>query len=155
MKPIYFSRWLPALLAFVLFTATGCTRRAKADRHLRRANSYFAANQYDRAEIEYLNVLRLQPTNTPAIRGLADIYYANESYARAATFLSGVKQRDPDDVESRGKLARLYLSTGARKEASAEVDAILKASPTNENALLVLAEIGSTPDQIKTNLQRL
>src|SRR5262249_55927255 len=112
MKQMSSFRWLTAALAIILLASTGCTRQAKAKRHLQRANSYFAANQYDRAEIEYLNVMRLQSTNIVAIHNLAEIYYANESFQRAAAFLSAAKQLDPHDVESRGKLARLMISAG-------------------------------------------
>lgn len=155
MKPFQIQRWLAGILAIILICATGCTKGARANRHLQKANKYFAANQYDRAEIEYLNVMRYQPTNTVALRNLAEIYYANESYQRAGAFLSAVKQRDPSDTESRGKLARLMLSSGAIKDARAEVDGILQLSPTNENALLVLAELSSKPEEIKTNQQRI
>src|ERR1041385_4910881 len=155
MKKLPLSRWLIALLAAVLLASTGCTRRARANRHLQRANNYFAANQYDRAEIEYLNVMRFQPTNAVALHNLAEIYYSNESFQRAAGFLMATKQRAPNDVESRGKLARLMLSSGSAKEARAEVDAILKISPTNENALLVLADLSGKPEEIETNLQRI
>src|ERR1041384_2633590 len=134
MKPFQFSRCFLAILALALFCSTGCTKRARANRHLQRANAYFAANQYDRAEIEYLNVMRFQPTNTVALRNLAEIYYVNDSIPRAAAFLGAVKQRQPNDAESRGKLARLLLGNGARKEAMAEADAVLQLSPTNENA---------------------
>src|SRR5881394_2943339 len=105
MKSLPLSRWLIPLLAITLFCATGCTKRAKASRHLQRGDRYFAAGQYDRAELEYLNVLRMQPTNITAIAHLGEIYYADESYGRAGSFLSAVKQRNPNDVEARGKLA--------------------------------------------------
>src|SRR4051812_16123573 len=155
MKPFQLSRWSVAILGIALLCSTGCTRRAKANRHLQRANSYFTANQYDRAEIEYLNVMRYQPTNTTALRNLAEIYYVNESYPRAAAFLSALKQRDPSDIESRGKLVRLLFASGARKDALAEANAVLQLSPTNENALLVLAESATKPEEIKTNQQRI
>src|ERR1041384_2183378 len=107
MKQLLSSCWLKALLSLLALGSTACTKSARASRHLQRANNYFAANQYDRAEIEYLNVMRLQPTNAVALRNLAEIYYSNESFQRAAGFLMAIKQRDPNDVESRGKLARL------------------------------------------------
>src|SRR6476660_7443342 len=113
MKRLYLPRWFTPVLLCLLVCATGCTKRAKANRHLQRANNYFSANQFDRAEIEYLNVMRLEPTNTVAIRNLAEIYYVNESLPRAVAFLNAAKQRDPNDVESRGKLARLMLASGA------------------------------------------
>ena len=51
MKSFQFSRCLTAMLAIVLLFATGCTKHARATRHLKRAHTYFAADQYDRAEI--------------------------------------------------------------------------------------------------------
>src|SRR5262245_11760864 len=53
------------VLAIVLLLGSsfGCSRDARTARHLRRAQSALAQQQLDKAEIELLNVLRLDSTN--------------------------------------------------------------------------------------------
>ena len=48
---------LAALTGLVVFN-TGCTAKVKQAYHLSRADKFYAAGQFDRAEIEYMNALR-------------------------------------------------------------------------------------------------
>src|SRR5437867_2584160 len=59
-----------ALVCFVLLVcfATGCSREAKRDRYVKRANRYYESKEYQKATIEYLNALRLDPENALCIR---------------------------------------------------------------------------------------
>lgn len=144
MKPLI--RFGPLALIICAALSTGCSQKAKIDRYLTRGDKYFAAEQYDRAELEYLNVLRLDQTNRAAIRNLGAINFANEVPMRAAAFLNTIKAIDPGDVEIRAKLARIYLNAGAVKEAMAEANFVLEKQATNELALLVLVETAKGAD---------
>lgn len=141
-------RFLPALVILFLTLAGGCSRQSKINRHLKTADAFFAADQYNLAEIEYLNVMRLDATNKTAIRNLGAIYYADEQMIRSLAFLNTLKQMDPADFESRGKLSRLYFAAGAIKEARDEATLVLQSSPTNETALLVLIDAFSKPEEL-------
>ena len=58
------------LLAAVFALAvgcTGCTAKARKVYHEKRAEKFYAASQFDRAEIEYLNVLHNDPMDAQAI----------------------------------------------------------------------------------------
>src|SRR6185295_3295871 len=70
-------RYLPVSLVALLIVVSGigCSREAKKNRYLERANRYFQAEQYEKAEIEYLNVLRLNPQNPVAVTGLGLICF--------------------------------------------------------------------------------
>ncbi|HUS34240.1 MAG TPA: tetratricopeptide repeat protein [Verrucomicrobiae bacterium] len=149
------SRWLLLVVAVVLLSATGCGKQAKANRHLKRANSYFAAGDYEKAEIEFINTLRLQSTNQLALRNLAQIYYEDEMLQNAASILSSLKKANPNDVDSRAKLARIYLAGGAPKEARAEADFVLQHSVTNEDALLVYVDTSGQAAEIAAARQRI
>jgi tetratricopeptide (TPR) repeat protein len=146
--------WLLLLLAGVLALGAGCTRSAKASRHLNRAEKYFAADDYEKAEIEYINVLRLQSTNQTAIRHLAEIFYADEMLPNALALLNRARQTDPNDLDVRAKRARLFLGGGAMKEAREEADFVLQHSPTNEEALLVIIDASARPEEIVAAARR-
>src|SRR3954462_4365422 len=59
-----------ATLIVAAFIASGCSREAKIGRYLARADKFYHASDYEKAEIEYLNVLRLDRTNPAAVRHL-------------------------------------------------------------------------------------
>ena len=68
-------QWLCALFALALALVMGCSSESRKARHLERGERYFRAEAFERAELEYLNALRLDPANTPATRSLALIYF--------------------------------------------------------------------------------
>jgi tetratricopeptide (TPR) repeat protein len=154
MKNLTLSRWLTLLMAILLLGATGCSKQAKAKRHLDRADKYFAADDYEKAEIEYINVLRLQSTNRAALRRLGDIYYADEMVQQAGGILTELKRANTNDLDARAKLARVYLSAGLLKEARNEAEFVLQHSLTNEDALIIYVDTALAPAEINAARQR-
>ena len=56
------------LMAMVVsLMGTGCSADAKKARHLDRAEGYFKSGDYEKAKIEYLNVVRLEPLHPRAL----------------------------------------------------------------------------------------
>src|SRR5436309_11685443 len=113
----------------LLSLGTGCSRKAKSARHLQRADKYFAAGQYPKAEVEYLNTLQLDSTNSKAIGRLGTIYFEQGRFGRAYAFLSSARQLKPDDLELRVKIATINLSAGRTKEAREEANFVLDKMP--------------------------
>src|SRR4051812_45250516 len=58
-------RPISALLLLLALTllGSGCSPQAKMTRHLQSADSHYPAGDYDKAEVEYLNALKLEPQN--------------------------------------------------------------------------------------------
>ena len=52
-----------------------CSKEAKKTRFLAEADSYFKTGDYDKAKVEYLNVLRLDNQNTTAFRQIGVIWF--------------------------------------------------------------------------------
>src|SRR5262249_29003300 len=66
---------LALALAVVAITSFGCAKEPDTwEQHLSRANDYSAAQQWDKAETEYREVLRLAPENPAALRHLGILY---------------------------------------------------------------------------------
>ena len=55
-----------ATILLLVMAGAGCSAKAKKAYHQSRANRYYNAGQFDRAEIEYLNVLRYDAGNGQA-----------------------------------------------------------------------------------------
>jgi tetratricopeptide (TPR) repeat protein len=142
-----FSCAFHCLLALSVFCFAGCSRKAKTNRHLVAAERAFAVDNYRAAEIEYLNVLRLDSTNSTAVTKLGAIYYAQDQLIKALPFLNSAKKYDPASLENRARAARVYLSLGAVKEAVSEAKEVLQTDPFNEAAILVLIDALANPKE--------
>src|SRR5262245_60799813 len=111
-------RFCMILVGFALAASVaGCSREAKKNRHLKRADRYFAEQKYDKAEIEFLSVLRLDTNNAAAFRGLGAAYFEQGRFLRSAVFLHKAEELRPDDLATRYKLGLIYLTAQNLAEA--------------------------------------
>ncbi|MBP7143286.1 MAG: tetratricopeptide repeat protein [Opitutaceae bacterium] len=142
-----------ATLAAVLFAA-GCSLESRKAKHAGRAAAYLAEGKLDRAEIEYLNVLKLDPKAPGPVGKLGLIYFEQGQLGRALPYLARAIELDPNDLEARTKLASLLLSVGNRTQASGEAERILEHDPVQPEALVILAECATTPEDFKKVMDR-
>ncbi len=140
-----------ATLAF----ATGCSRQAKLERHLTRGQNFSKAEQYDKAEIEFLNVLRLQQTNVVAVRELGLIYYQQGRWVRSHAFLQKANEIDPGNNEVRLRLGAILVGLRNAKDAQAYAQAVLAQDRTNEEALVLLADSAVSSNDVAMTQRQL
>jgi tetratricopeptide (TPR) repeat protein len=110
------------------------------DEILSRANDAFAAGQYAEAEKDYREVLRLSPADPVAVRQLGIIYEEQGQLLAAYPLLKKAAELEPDNLEVQLKLGLTYMSAQDVKEARAAALRILDKQPTNDQALMLLAE---------------
>jgi tetratricopeptide (TPR) repeat protein len=144
-----------AALVLVASLLTGCPAAIRKSRARGRAESYFKAGQYDRAKIEYLNLLRLDPKDMTALERSGTMWLEDGAPLRAIPFLLRVRQMAPDKLDARIKLASAMIGLGATKEARKEVLDILEKNPGNADALVLLADAGQTSDDLAITEQQL
>ena len=143
------------LIALVGLVAPGCSQEAKLARHLANANEYYASGSYDKAELEYKNVLQLSAQNSEALKRLGFIYADQGRLARADYFLSQARRRNTNDLEVRMRLANVFLGTGRNKEAREEALYVLGRSVEYPEASQVLALSANTTNLLLETRQRL
>jgi tetratricopeptide (TPR) repeat protein len=124
--------WLGCLL---LLAVAGCSRQSKEAKYLKQAESFFTAGDYDRAEIDYLNVLRLNRTNMTAVHRLARIALDQGRLVMAHSLYAQAAKQWPEDFETRLRLASLRLPAGRTAELHAEAAKLAGLQPTNAEAL--------------------
>src|SRR5437867_2221906 len=139
----------------IAMAGTSCSREAKKNRHLERANRYFQAEQYEKAEIEYLNALRFDRQNPVAGARLGMICFEQGRLPAAYSLLRKAEQSQPDNLEVRLKLGLTYFNLTGLKEARDEAIYILQKQPTNDEALLLLVEASATTKELDDTQQRL
>lgn len=135
------------IMAMALTLGSGCSKEAKRDRFIKRANHYFEAKDYPKATIEYLNAAQLDPENPVCTERLGQIYFAQGQLARAQAWLRKSLAQNPARVELMVPLMRIYREAHDSAKASSMAVDILKLQPGNEEAFLTLADFATTPEQ--------
>src|SRR4051812_23734774 len=143
------------LLVLATLFLSGCTDNVRRWYHMRRAERFFAAQQYESAKLEYLNVLRVSRGDHAALERMGLIWSAQGAPLQAYGYLKKAAEFDRDNVEVRAKLARILLTFGDVKTAREEARAVLDKSPHNDEALLIFAETVRAPDELRETQQRL
>lgn len=139
----------------LLSFAAGCSREARKARRLAPADRYFAAGEYDKAEIEYKNVLQLGGLDPQAISRLGIIYLEQGRVARSAPFLNKGAELQPDNLELRIKLGYFYLAVGKPNLAYEAAGLVLDKKPDDLDAPILLAESVAQPKELEDARRRL
>ena len=77
----------------------------------------FDASYYAKAQDAYAHVLKLQPDNLDALRGIGDVDYDKQKYDEAVAAYEHFLKLKPDDPEVRTDLGTMYLYTGNADQA--------------------------------------
>jgi tetratricopeptide (TPR) repeat protein len=142
-------RQLVFLLPLVFIACFGCSKEESKEQHLSRANDYLAAEQYDKAEKEYRDALRLAPNDAMAMRQLGIIYHDQGQLQQAYPLLKQVAELQPEDALVQLKLGLIQLAARQYQEAHDAALRILEKQPGHEQALLLLADTAVTPEEFE------
>src|SRR5205823_10500983 len=122
-------RW--KLLAFITagclgLLASGCTRdpAVAKQRHLEKAQAYYAKKQYNEAIIEVKNALQIDPKFAPAVHLIGRAYAAKAWHLDAMRELGRAVELQPDNIAARVDLGRSYIKLEGWADALKEADAI-------------------------------
>ena len=125
----------------------GCSDEKKQGRFKERAQGYVESGELEKAKIAYMNILRKEPGNTEAILTMGRIWMDQGSPVRAMPYLLKSRDLAPNDAAVRVRLALAYMSLQALPEAHKEAAAALAADPANGEALTLLVESATTPEE--------
>jgi putative PEP-CTERM system TPR-repeat lipoprotein len=127
-------------LSLIAFTSASCSKgQLSREDLLARANSAFAAEDYDKAEKDYREVLGVDPDDPLALRRLAAIYFDQGQLGRALPLLKRSAEFAPNDPEVQLKLCASLLSARQYQQARDAALLVLDKQPGNEQALVLLA----------------
>ncbi len=145
------------VLATILIAAltSSCSAEAKKARLARRAEDFFKAGDYDKAKIEYTNLLRADPKDPEPFEKIGRIWLEEGAPLRAGPFLIRARELAPARADIRAKLAEVYIAVGGLSEARKEAVEALQIEPGNETAILILADAARTPEEIAEGEQQL
>ncbi|MGE3311129.1 MAG: tetratricopeptide repeat protein [Limisphaerales bacterium] len=136
-----------AVVAVLLATVFGCSRKPNVQALLDGADRSFERREFEAAKIQYISVLRTQLTNTHAQLRLGRIYFEQGQLQHAFSLLRTVQDSYPDDIPLHEALAVIYSVAGTNLW-KPEVEALLRIQPTNETAVMTLLRTANTPEEI-------
>jgi len=130
------------VLLVVSLILSGCggaeSRKAK---YLERGKNYLSEQNYDKAAIEFKNVLQIDPKYAEAYFQLGRAEEGRNNYRQAFGLYSKAVELNPDHLEAHIYLGRFYLLGGDLAKSKEQVDTVLAKEPTNTKARLLKAAI--------------
>src|SRR5271155_2341147 len=112
----------------------------------------FDQSYYGKAQDAYGHVLKLDPDNLDALRGIGDIDYDKQLYDEAIAAYEHYLKKKPDDPEVRTDLGTMYLYTGNADQAVVQYK---KAIASKLKQALTLAPDDTARDQVKQLIAKL
>lgn len=138
-----------ACVCLALLTLTGCTKKWKEASHLRKADEYFDADKYDMAEIEYINVLRIDSQDARALGRLGTVYLNEGRPRQAYALLSGAVKVKPENLEAQKNLALVEIEVGKFEDAKASLNVVLDREPSDPDAPLLLVDASRSREAVE------
>ncbi|MGZ4960913.1 MAG: tetratricopeptide repeat protein [Limisphaerales bacterium] len=142
-------RHISLILVATMALLAGCSKEAKLARYRQRANKDFTAGNYAQAEVEYMNLLRSNPSDPVAIRQLGFVFFEQGRLPQALQFLIKAHELEPDNIETSGKLGSAYMAAQQYKLAEQLALHTLEKEPANGSALVLLADTADTEEKLK------
>src|SRR5882757_8330041 len=147
---------LPIVAAVAIsILLTGCTAASRKARYTEKAERFYKAGEYDKAKIEYLNVIKIDQGDANAYARIGAMWVDEGVPLRAGAFLIKALELAPNDTGSRLNLARVYLAVGRISDARKEAMTILEKAPGNGEALLALVDTSRTPEEMSATEEQL
>jgi tetratricopeptide (TPR) repeat protein len=109
----------------------------------------FDPSYYTKAADAYAHVLKLEPDNLTALRGIGDIDYDNNKYDEAIAAYEHYLKKKPKDPEVRTDLGTMYLYTGNADQAVIQYKRALSYKPEMFQAYFNLGVAYAQQNKVK------
>jgi tetratricopeptide (TPR) repeat protein len=143
-------RFLNTILALAVLAAAGggCSKAARSNRAVVRADHFYEAGDLSQAEVAYSNAfLMVSPHNMAALRQLGFIYAQEGRPMEAWQCLQQAAKAEPDNAQLQIELAGVCASGGRLAEAKEAARHALKLKPGDEKALATLCDVIRGPEE--------
>lgn len=130
-----------AAVAFALAVGACSGKSERISSHLDRGNEHFTQGDYDKARVEFKNVLQMDPKNAAAAFAMGQTLEKLGDVRAAAGFFQKTLDLTPTNREAKLRLARMYILYGATEQADKLAKEVLQDDPQNVIALVVQAGV--------------
>lgn len=135
---------LCVVVVCALSATAGCGgAQARKARHLDRGLEFLAAEHFDKARVEFQNVLQIDPKDAKARYEMGVVEEHLGRLRQAAQYYQGTLEVKPDDIEARFRLGRMYVFAGAPERALEVIKPGLAKHPDDPDLLTLRAAVRS------------
>ena len=138
-------------LAFALLGCGSADERKAV--HMERGQAFFAEEVYEKAQLEFKNVLQMDDKDLDARFWLGKTLEELESWEKAVGYYLAVAQQDPSNMEVRVRLGQIFLAAGALDNALTQAEELLRIEPQHPEALLLRGMIFARQDKLDDALK--
>jgi len=121
-----------------ILTGCGGAEERKAE-HLERGRKYLEQRNFDKAKIEFKNVLQIDPKFAKPYFYLGQIEEAHKNWQNSFSLYQKANDLDPGDLDVKVKLAKLYMLGKQLDKADELLNTVLSAKPEDIDARMVKA----------------
>ncbi|TDJ69292.1 MAG: tetratricopeptide repeat protein [Proteobacteria bacterium] len=146
MKYIHTALMMGVLAALV---ACGGAENRKAA-HLKKGELLFEAGNYEKARLEFKNVLQIDPTDIAARYALAQTLEKVQNWRGAAGHYLAVLENDPNHRDALSRMGQIYLLGRNLDKASEHAEKILEQDPADADGLTLRAGIKSIRGELSS-----
>gem|GEM_PF-3883754 len=148
------ARAIITVLILVLSAAAGCrSPEEKFQVHMKRAQAYFDAGDFQEARIELLNALEQDPSSSSGYFLLGKALTGMKDYSRAAAAFANANRLAPEDREVALHFGRFLVAGNAYSMAESVASAWVDKSPGDADFLILLslakAQGGKTDEAVR------
>lgn len=133
---------LALLFSLLVWALAGCggaeERKAK---YLERGIEYFEQDNYEKADIEFRNVLQIDPNTAEPYYYLGVINESKQEWRNAFSYYEKAVELDPGSIRARLKLGTFYVLSANYDKAAEQADQVLAREAENLDALAIKAAI--------------
>lgn len=138
-------KWIKtAAVLGAMAAVAACTSSAqKQAEYLKRGKALYQAGKYQKARLEFQNVLQIDPKNAAALLALSRDMEQLKEWKRAVAGYRRVLEVAPDNVEAKLRLARIVLMAGVLDQAEELVKAVGISRPKDPGVLTMEGAIAA------------
>jgi tetratricopeptide (TPR) repeat protein len=140
IRLLFFGAVLGALAG--LLGGCGGAEERKAE-HLERGRQFLEAQNFDKAKVEFKNVLQIDPKAAQPYFYLGRIEEARKNWRESFAYYRKAAQLDPEDLAIKTKLAQFLMLARQLDEADVLIGAVLAARPGDPDARMLKAAVAS------------
>ncbi len=138
---------IPAICLTIALSGCGGEEARKAS-FLEKGKTYLAEGNYDKAKIEFKNVLQIDPKYAEGYYMMGLLEEKRQNLRPAFANYQKAAELDPTHIKAQAKLGRFYVLSGNLEKAKEAVDAIFAIDPQSiDGKLLKMIIIARTDDQ--------
>jgi len=137
-----FKTTLVSAIAITVISCGGAEERK--EKYLEKGKVYLEEKNYDKAKIEFKNVLQIDPKDADAYFFMGQLEERNKELVKALSNYKKAIELDPKHTKAKVKLAKIYVIAGTEayiKDANALLNQITQEQPGNSEAELISATI--------------